>query len=250
MMKILYKKEIKSYFASPLAYVVSALFAITCGWIFFNSIARYILDLNNAGPMGAQNIKFGPVVFQIFGNINLLLLFFVPILTMRLISEEKKLRTIDLLYSAPLSDWSLILSKYFAALTVIVFMLSTTLMFPLVLTFSGLEDYSYFISGYLGVFLNITLYTAIGLMCSSFSENQIICVVVSLVLSFFLWLITWASHTTENFYLVELYRYIGISVHFDMIRNGILELYHFFYYLNALFLCLLVTKKVLESRNW
>ncbi len=250
MIFTLYKKEIKTYFSSPMAYVMTGFFSLICGWIFFNSIARYILQLNNAGPVGAQDIQFGPVVFQIFGNMNMIFLLFIPIITMRLLAEEKKLKTIELLYSAPLSDWQIIISKYLSGVSVVLFMLSSTLMFPIVLYFSGLNDFSFFIAGYLATILNIAIYVAIGVMASSMTENQMISIILAVVISFGLWLITWASHITQNFFLVEFFRYIGLSVHFDMIRNGILELYHLGYYFCGIFLCLFVTRKVLDSRNW
>ncbi len=250
MIWTLYKKEMKSYLLSPLAYVLTGLFSLICGWVFFSSVAKYVSEINAAGPMGAENIKFHSTIIEVFYALNILFVLVVPLITMRLISQEKKNHTLELLFAAPISDWQILIAKYFSALSMTLLILVTSLVFPIVLYFSGLEDFSFFWSGYLSLFLNLSAYCAIGLLGSSLSKNQLIAVFISGSMILFLYLIAGASNITSNYYFVELFRYLGITLHFDYIRNGILHLHSLFYFLSVILMSLLVTKKILNSRNW
>src|SRR5690606_490971 len=109
-----------------------------------------------------------------FGNINFLFLFVAPIMTMRLFAEEKRDHTLELYYASPLKDYQLVLGKYFASLVMGLFLLSTTLVFPYIMSTARLEDFSFVYCGYLGLVLNMSCYFAIGLFASSVTSNQIV----------------------------------------------------------------------------
>lgn len=130
---ILSKKEIKDFFASPLVYILSGVFFLVLGWLFFN----YIIS--------AKEITTGTltnrVLLPVFGNMNFIFLFFAPLITMKLFSEEKKMGTISLLYQSQLSDLQIILGKFLGAFFIILFMISLTFLFPAILHYSGYEDW-------------------------------------------------------------------------------------------------------------
>ncbi|MBL7663939.1 MAG: hypothetical protein JNM93_02310 [Bacteriovoracaceae bacterium] len=242
--------ELKRYFYSPVAYVISAVFSITVGWMFFNSIIQYIAQIQAIGPGGEGQISFDNIIFSLFGNVNFLLLFIIPLLTMGLISTEKKYKSIFVLYSAPIDDWEIILGKYFAAVFVALFMICLTFIFPVILHFAGLSDKSFFFSGYLALFFNILLYTSLGVLGSCLSENQMVSGLISFAMIMATWMLSWVTQITANYYFVELFHYIGLSLHFESVAKGILNYSDLAYYFSGTFFALLVSRKILNARNW
>lgn len=247
----IFKRELKSYFTSPLAYIIAAVFSALAGWIFFNLLASYVANMQNLPPEVAGQVRFiDEVVIKFFGNLNFMLLLICPLVSMRLFAEEKKQHSIELLYSAPISDWSILMGKYLSSFFIVAFIVALTFIFPIILHFAGLYENFIFISGYLGIFLNISCYLAIGILASSLTENQIVSAILSIVFIMFLWLSSWASQVTSNYFVGFLLKYVGLVAHFQNIVRGLFNTVDFCYYLSFVFITLLFTKKVLESRNW
>jgi ABC-2 type transport system permease protein len=246
----LYRKELRTYFSSPLTYVMAGVFCLASGFIFFISLGNYATQLAAAGPGGVSKMQFKEVIFQVFTNLNFLYLIYTPIFTMRLIAEERKNNTIELLFSSPISDYQIILGKYFASFTLNLTILALSLIYPIVLSYSGLEDLSFFRASYIALTFNILSYTALGLLASTVTKNQVLAAFIAVFLCMFLWILTWASHATSNFYLVEFFRYAGILFHYDYMRNGIVHFYSLMYYASVVFFSLFLTKKALDARNW
>jgi ABC-2 type transport system permease protein len=250
MIWVLVKKELRTYFKSPLAYILAGIFSIITGWIFFNALAKYVASLQAVGPGGADQIKSATIMFTLFGSMNMLLIFICAMVTMRLFSEEKKQNTIEVLFSAPLSDWQILLGKFISSFLVVFFILSLTFIFPIIMYLSGMKDLSYVYSGYLGISMNILVYITVGILASSLTDNQLVAGILAIALSFFGFMVTWFANITPNYYLVEMFRYLGLTVHFDYVVHGILSTSTIVYYMSFIFFGLLMTKKSLESRNW
>jgi ABC-2 type transport system permease protein len=251
LLMILLKREVKSYFSTPLPYIVGAIFSLVSGWIFFNLLANYVGNIQNLPADIASQIKFSDaVVTKLFGNINFLLLFLCPLVTMRLFAEEKKQNSIDLLYAAPISDWQIVLSKYLSSLSIIIFILALTSIFPIILYRSGLYETNVLIGGYFGLLLNSLCYLAVGIFASSITENQIVSAILGIVSIMMLWMITMVSKLTSNYFLVQVFKYIGLNFHFLNIVNGIITSVDLCYYFSFIVMFLLFTKKSIESRSW
>lgn len=245
------RRELKSYFSSPLAYVIAAVFSALAGWIFFNLLATYVNNVQNLPAAVSGQIRFiDAVVIKFFGNLNFMLLLVCPLISMRLFAEEKRQHSIELLYSAPISDWAILLGKYLSSLIVVMFILSMTFIFPIILQFAGLYENHIFISGYLAIFLNVACYLAIGVFASSLTENQIVSAILTIVFIMFLWLTAWAGTVSSNYMVGFFLKYIGLVTHFQNIVRGLFNTIDFCYYFSFIFFSLLGTKKVLESRNW
>ena len=163
---ILTKKELKDTFTSPLIYILTGLFSFMIGWLFFN----YILQ---SKEMTSATMTQG-VITPIFGNINFIFVFLCPLITMRSFAEEKSKHTLDLLLRSQLSEMQIILGKYLSLVTSLFFMLSFTLLFPVILALSGYSDWGVVGSSYVGILLSIMTYTAVGIFCSSLTDNQIV----------------------------------------------------------------------------
>lgn len=251
MIWTLWKKELESYFSSPLAYVLIGLFSLISGVIFFNLLATYTDGIQAIPQHMAQEISFvEEVVLRLFANINFLFLVFIPLITMKLFSEEKRLETMDLYWMAPVREWQVVLSKGLAALTLILAMLVMTGIFPLIIWGVGIRDFSLLGTAYLGVLMNALCYIALGLFCSSLSGNQIIAALLSVLGIMFLWMITWGGHLNSNYLVSEIFTYIGITSHFERILRGLLGTQDIIYYVTFIFFFGFMTVKSLGRRNW
>lgn len=247
----LWKKEINGYFSSPLAYVLIGLFSIVTGIMFFNLLVTYTDGIQAIPQQMAQNISFvDEVVLRLFANINFLFLFFIPLITMRLFTEEKKQETLDLYWMAPVRDWELIVAKGLAAFAMILAMLLLTLLYPLIIWGVGIQDLTVLGSAYLSISLNALAYISLGLFCSSLTNNQIIAALLSILGVLFLWLITWGGHLNSNFLLAQIFTYVGISSHFERVLRGLLGTQDLIYYGTFIFFFLFLTHKSLGRRNW
>jgi ABC-2 type transport system permease protein len=251
MIWTIWKKEVESYFSSPLAYVLIGLFSLITGVMFFNLLVTYTDGVQAIPQDMAQNISFvEEVVLKLFANINFLFLIFIPLLTMKLFSEEKRLETIDIFWLSPTKEWQVVLAKGLSALSLVLSMLFMTIIFPLIIWGVGVKDFSLLGTSYLSVLLNACCYISLGLFCSSITSNQIISGLLSILGILFLWMITWGGHLNSNYMISEIFNYIGITSHFERILRGLLGTQDIIYYVSFIFIFSFLTVKSLGRRNW
>lgn len=251
MIWTLWKKEVESYFSSPLAYVLIGLFSLITGIMFFNLLVTYNDGVQAIPQNYASQISFvEEVVLRLFANINFLFLFFVPLITMRLFSEERRAETLDLFWLSHIKEWQVVLSKGLAALTLVLSMLLMTGLYPLIIWGVGVHEFSLLGASYLAVLLNACAYISLGLFCSSVSQNQIISAVLSILGIMFLWMITWGGHLNSNYIIAEIFTYLGITSHFERVLKGLLGTQDLIYYASFIFIFGLLTVKSLGRRNW
>ncbi|MBF0297230.1 MAG: ABC transporter permease subunit [Oligoflexia bacterium] len=236
------RKELKSYFLSPLAYLLSAFFIFLMGWIFFHSLLiskeNYTLSLTTS------------VIRPIFGNMNFLFLVIAPLITMRLFTEEKRDHTIDLLLSSKLTHLQIILGKFLAAIVVVLFMIMLTMIFPLILAIAGYSDWPMIITSYIGSILNVMAYLALGIFISSLTENQIVCALLTFCVLIFLVIVSQSANIMSNFMLAQIVSYIGLPTHLIPFTNGAIDISSTVYYFSFIAFFLFLTHKVLDSRKW
>lgn len=252
MISLILIKELKSFFKSPLAYVLAGLFSLTMGWIFFNLLYSFVENIQ-ALPKGDQGgeLQFvNHVIIKLFGNLNFILLMVSPIITMKLFSEEKKDQSIDLYFSSPVSDWQLIIGKFLAAYCMGLFVVSTTFVFPVILYMVGIEDYSFALSGYAGLALNLACYVAIGVFASSATRSQVIAALFSFVMIMGFWLISWVLQLTSDYFIVEILKQVTMVSHYEGLVKGIIGTHNLVYYATFVAFWLYLTKKVVEARTW
>ena len=251
MIFTLWKKEVDAYFSSPLAFVLIGLFSLISGIIFFNLLVTYTDGIQALPPNYTEQISFvEEVVLKFFANVNFLFLVFIPLITMKLFSEEIRQETLDLYWLSPVKEWELVLSKTLAAFTLVISMLLITGVFPLVIWGVGIRDFHLLGTSYLAVSLNACAYIALGLFCSSISGNQIIAALLSVLGIMFLWMITWGGHLNSNYVVAEIFTYIGITSHFERALRGILGTQDMIYYLSFVSVFSFLTVKSLGRRNW
>lgn len=239
---VLAKKELKDSFSSPLIYVLTGLFSLMMGWLFFN----YLLQ---SSQMTTTTMTQG-VITPIFGNINFIFIFLCPLITMRSFAEEKKQHTLDLLLRSQLTEMQIILGKFISNLSMVLFMLALTLLFPLILAFSGYSDWGVVWSSYLGIVLCLMAYTSVGIFCSSLTDNQIVASLLTFCILLGSMLLVISVNATNNYLLALMVQYLTIPFHYEGFTRGILKSYSLVYFATYLAFFFLLTLKSLQSRKW
>lgn len=239
---ILSKKELKDAFSSPLIYILSGLFSLMMGWLFFN----YLLQ---SKEMTTTTMTQG-VITPIFGNINFIFIFLCPLITMRSFAEEKRQHTLDLLLRSELTEMQIILGKFISNITLVFFMLSLTLLFPIILMFSGYSDWGVVWSSYLGIALSVMAYTSVGLFCSSLTDNQIVASLMTFCILLGSMLLVITVNATNNYLFALMIQYLTIPFHYEGFTRGLLRSYSFVYFATYLTFFFTLTLKSLQSRKW
>jgi len=227
------KKELKSFFDSPIAYIVITIFLLISGWFFFSDLFL----VNQASLRNLFNIV--PFIFM----------FFVPAITMRLISEEKRSGTIEVLLTLPVKDHQIILGKFLAGMILVSVAVILTLIYTITLSMLGDLDSGSVIAGYIGlIFLGAT-YLSIGIFTSSLTQNQIVAFITSFLIIFVLYMLDKVLIFVPGF-LASFLEYLSVDYHFSNISRGVIDSRDVIYYLSIIFLFLFLAVRALESRKW
>jgi len=246
------KKEIKTYFTSPIAYVIITVFLVLVGFFFYSLIWWFNSQSMQMArnPYYYQQLNINQMVYSpLFHNISIILLLMIPLLTMRLFSEEKKIKTDELLYTSPLSVNQIILGKYFASLMVLAVMLALTGVLSFFTFAYGNPETVPVLNGYLGLFLMGASFIAIGIFFSSLTENQIVSAILTFGALLLFWILNWASYSAGGFWRGVL-NYLSFFQHFDDMTKGILDTTDVVYYISFSFFGLFLTHSVIQSRRW
>lgn len=230
-------KELYTYFVSPIAYFVIIVFIAISGFLFSNWL------ISSSGQL------IGAAVMQaVFGNLATILLFFTPVLTMKLFAEERKSGTIELLLTSPITDAQVVLGKFLASWTLLIIMLAFTLLFPFLTSRFGPLDSGVIFSGYFGLILICSCFLAFGLLMSSMSKNQIVAALTCFGFFLALWVIGSVSAQYGSF--GKVLGYLSFLDHYNDFARGVVKLNDVVYYLSFTFVCLFATVKSVESSKW
>jgi len=247
-----FKKEITITFSSPIFYAAAFIFMVVSGYFFYTNAMIYTIRSFQAGqnPFLAERLNLSDfVVKPFFSDMAIVLLLMLPLITMRAYAEEKKMGTIELLFTYPISDGAVLAGKFAASMFTLLTMLVGTLL-PLILleTFAHL-DWGLILSGYLGILLLGAGFIALGLFTSSLTENQIIAAVLSFGAFLLFWIIGWAKSFAEP-PLGRILEHISIVVHLDSFVRGLIDSRDLVFYLVFIFFWLFVTLRFLNTRFW
>ncbi len=227
------QKELKSFFASPIAYVVSAAFLAVAGFLFV-----MILFITREASLR-----------YLFGNLVVILFFIAPAISMRLLSEEFRSGSIELLMTSPVHDWEVVWGKWFAALGLFLAMVALTLFYPLVLKLLGNPDWGPIISGYIGLILMGSTMLALGELTSSMTSNQIVAAILAVVFILILWLLdALAQYTTPA--IGSVFTNMALSSHYSDFMKGVIDTKDVIYFLSVIVGSLFLATQILQSRRW
>src|ERR1700732_1999396 len=248
---IILRKELRSYFVSPVAYLLLAMFAIIFGFFFWNALG-YFVYMGMQSQMRGQNFPMNvneELIRPLLANISVVGLFLIPMITMRLFAEEKRTGTIELLATSPIRDIEVILGKWLAALALYSGMLLlTALNFAFIFRY-GHPDWKPLVIGYLGLLLQAGALLAIGTFISTLTKNQIIAGGATFGVCLLLWVLEWVSGY-ETATWARVLAYMSVITHFDSFGRGVLDSKDAVFYITVIFLGLFFTARSMESQRW
>ncbi|MEK6224496.1 MAG: ABC transporter permease subunit [Thermodesulfobacteriales bacterium] len=241
------KRELRSYFASPLAYVILVVFQLVSAMFFFLNLKGFLhLQFDPSYQLLREELNLNTVIIiPYFDTMSIVLLFIIPLITMRLLADERKSHTAELLFTSPIKLRSIILGKYLAALILLIIMLCLSSLNIVVLMAHGNPDLGVVLSSYLGLLLLGASFLAIGIFASSLSSSQLVAAVIAFGILLLLWLVG-ASSDTES----SIFGYISLISHFKNFGKGIIELKDLAYYLSVIYIGLFLTHTALDSERW
>jgi len=248
---IICRKELGTYFVSPIAYLLLAMFAIIFGFFFWNSLG-YFVYLGMQSQMRGQPFPMNlneQIVRPLLSNVGVIGLFFIPMITMRLFAEEKRSGTIELLTTSPVRDVEVIIGKWLAAVVLYACLLLVTALNFLFLFKYGNPDWKPIAIGYLGLLLQAGSLLAIGTFISTLTKNQIIAGAVTFGVLLLLWVLEWVSGY-ETATWAKALAYMSVITHFESFAKGVLESKDAIFYATLIFLGLFFTARSVESLRW
>jgi ABC-2 type transport system permease protein len=246
------QKELRSYFASPIAYLVIGFFSLLYGYFFAVMLAYFVRAGMNMGQFGqpqqAMNIN-QDMLRPVLQNVTVLLLFVMPAMTMRTYSEEKRSGTIELLLTSPLTDFQIIMGKFLGALFLYSVMLAVTLIHIAILFVYGSPEWKPIVTSYLGLLLLGGSFLSVGLFISTLTTNQIVAYISTFSVFLLLWVVSWIGSMTSG-WVTDVTAYLSIVEHFDDFSKGIIDTTHIIYYLSLITFGLFLTAKSVDTERW
>ena len=246
-------REFSVYFTSPIAYCLLAIFALIFGYFFATGLA-FFLDYSASaaaqGGMGVPPMNVNQFVIEpSLGNMSIVLLFMVPVITMRLFAEEKRSGTIELLLTSPLKDYHIVIGKWMGALMLYGCMLLVAVVNISVLFIYTTPDLKPLLVSLLGLLLMGGSMIALGTFLSTLTRNQIVAGAMTFGVLLLLWVLNWVS-SFESSTFSRICEYLAISPHYEQFSRGVIELKDLLYFLSAIALGLFLSKRSLEALRW
>ena len=231
---IIFKREFKSIFDSPMAYVFLVVFTLLNGWFFTSTFFLY----------GQSDLR------TLFNIVPLVYLFFIPGVTMGLISREKGLGTIEIISTLPIEDRDIVIGKYLSAVSLIgIALFSTSLHLITLMKFGNSIDYGAVFTGYLGLLLVGAVYASIGIFSSAVTDNQVISFIIGIAIIFIFWILDKILVFMPDM-LAGIIQYISVEYHLSNISRGVVDTRNLIYFGSIIGFFLFMTTRLVESRRW
>ncbi|MFH1612954.1 MAG: ABC transporter permease [bacterium] len=227
-------KDLKIYFVSPIAYTILTMFLLISGYFF-------VLILFHSQECSMN---------YVFGNMTFTLLFIIPILTMRLFSEEKKTGTIEILMTSSIKEFELVMGKLLACFILFMVMILLTFLYPIWLLIIGEPDKGPLITGYIGILFLGLSFISVGIFCSSLTKNQIVSAILSFGILLFIWILGWVADESKSQITKNVFQYICLLEHFDDFQKGVIDTKDVVYYLTFSGFFVYLTTKTVELKKW
>lgn len=253
----IYRREMGSYFVSPIAYIVIGLFLLISGFFFYNILSFFMQQAFNM-QMQAQRFGGPPeldvpgnVIRAFFGNISIFVLIFVPMLTMGVYAEERKRGTMELLMTSPISEFQIVMGKFLAAFTLYVAMLAPTFLYQVIMNIYAEPaiPWRVLLSAYLGILLLGAVLVAVGAFISALTESQIIAAVATFAVFILLWVLDFGVRDTTST-MGEILQHLSILRHFDDFSRGVIDTTSIIFYVSLAALAIFLTLRTLDSMRW
>ena len=231
---VIFKRELRSIFDSPMAYVFLVVFTLLNGWFFTTTFFLY----------GQSDLR------TLFNIVPLVYLFFIPGITMGLISREKGLGTIEIISTLPIEDRDIVIGKYLSAVSLIgIALFSTSLHLITLMRFGNSIDYGAVFTGYLGLLLVGAVYASIGIFSSAVTDNQVISFIIGIAIIFIFWIFDKILVFMPDM-LAGIIQYISVEYHLSNMSRGVIDTRNLIYFGSVIGFFLFMTTRLVESRRW
>lgn len=241
---IITKRELYHFFYSPIAYIVMFMFLIIAGYFF----SGYLFRLAEYSTQSQTGIEHSSLFRYFLHDMAIVLLFFLPALTMHLFAEEKKSGTLEILLTKPVQDWEVVVGKFLSAFLTFFIFLGITWIYVYILFMVGKPDVAPILSAYLGMLLVGACFISLGLLASSVTSNQIVAVILGFGLLLLFWLLDILAQYVGP--LGSVFSYLALLNHYEGFSKGLLVVKDLVFYLSFIFVNLFITIRIIESRTW
>lgn len=250
----IWSKEFRTYFSGPGFYVITGIYMLFLSYTFLLQLKsfteRSIRMMYMAQGQGGGLNLHREVIVGLIGTVNLILLFLVPFLTVRLLAEEKRSRTFDLLLTSPITSLQIVAGKFLGALSVAWLLCLLSLVYPLsIVKFTEIQ-WGILASSYLGLLFVAAMYVAIGLFASSLTQSNILSGFIAIIMSFGLWFIAWSSQAIEDPTLSAVFDHLSLAQHFAKFSEGSLQVSSIVFSLSVVTVFCFLAERVVESARW
>lgn len=250
----IYKKELKGFFFNPTYWVICFLISLVFSWVypiqlnlFSQLLTNYVMQ--QGVPQNQLNIHYGVFLRQL-SYLNLLLIFIVPALTMKLFAEEKKMRTFDLLLTSPVTSLEIVLGKYLAALSAVGGLIILGLLYPMATATLAKINWAPLMIAFFGLFLVGAVYAAMSLFCSSLTENSIVAYVGSVIFNVSIWFIGVGAEVVDGERARKIFEHISLSSHLSALVEGTVRTNGLIFFASLIVLFCFLAERVVESSRW
>jgi len=246
-------RDIRSVFVSPIAYVVLTGFTLLAGWFFFNMLGQFNRLVAQYSMMQGMDTTWlnlnDAVITPLLGNLLVVLLIVIPMITMRSFAEEKSSSTFELLFTSPVRIGEMVLGKYLASAFLVTAMIAIALVFPGILFLYGNPEFGITAAGFLGLYLTALAFVAAGNFTSALTSNQIIATISAMVILLLMFVIGWpAEGAAEPFKSILVY--LSVTEHFQSMVKGVLDTRDLVYFASVSIVFLFLTHRAVESARW
>lgn len=247
-------KDFRGYFSGAGFYVIAGLFTAFLSYTYLMQLdhfaSRSAMQMYQMGGQGAGLNLHNEVIIGHISSLNLVLLFLIPFLTVRLFAEEKKMRTFDLLLTSPVTATEIVLGKYLAALGVVSALIVLSLLYPIATLYFTPIQWGPLASAYVGLFFVAGIYVAVGLFASSLTESVILAGFLAIILSLLLWFIAWGGSMAEDQLWQSVLKHLSMPTHFQDFLRGTIQTSSLVFSFSVIGIYTFLTQRVIESARW
>jgi ABC-2 type transport system permease protein len=248
---VLLKKDLQFFFNRPLFYLVAGFCCLIWSPVYIYAFGQFLTQLVSNMGKGGEFINFHDrVIFDFVSLVNFILLLFVNGITMKLITEEKKNHTFDLLMTSPIRSWQIVVAKFSAGYIVVSLLLLLSLLYPVTTSFFGHVHWAPLLSSYLGLFLFSAVYVAIGVFASTLTESILVAFLLSLIFNLILWFVGIGADASSSEIATHFFEYINFEPIFKNFNSGVIRLSSVIYLLSVAFIAALGAERVIETSRW
>jgi ABC-2 type transport system permease protein len=250
----IFRKELKGFYGNPTFWIICFLVSLIFSWVYpiqLNMFAQLLMNyvMQQGIPANQLNIHYGVFLRQL-SYLNLLLIFVVPALTMKLFAEEKKLRTFDLLLTSPVTSLQIVLGKYLAALGAMGGIVLLALSYPVATAALAKLNWGPLLIAFFGIFLVGGVYAAMNLFCSSLTENSLVAYVMSVILNVSIWFVGIGAEVVDSEVARKVFEHVSLSTHLSSLVEGTIRTNGLVFFASLIVLFCFLSERVVESSRW